>query len=69
MADDVDRTTERMLFEMEQITKRPQVEPEYGPEECEECGNEMPELRREYGFKLCVGCQEHLEQLEKRRRR
>lgn len=29
----------------------------YGPEDCDECGNEMPTVRREYGFRLCVGCQ------------
>lgn len=30
----------------------------YGPEECEECGIEMPEARREYGFRTCVPCKE-----------
>jgi len=27
-----------------------------GPEECEECGNEIPMGRRQHGFDLCVGC-------------
>lgn len=31
-------------------------EPGYGPEDCKECGDEMPTARREYGFKLCVPC-------------
>lgn len=32
-------------------------DPNYGPEECQECGDEMPEKRREYGCKLCTHCQ------------
>lgn len=33
----------------------------YGPEDCDECGAEMPEARREYGFILCVPCKEFTE--------
>lgn len=29
-----------------------------GPEECEECGELMPEVRRNYGFRICVHCAE-----------
>lgn len=36
-------------------------EPGYGPEDCTECGAEMPDARREYGFKLCVPCKEFTE--------
>ena len=27
-----------------------------GPEDCQECGNEIPMGRRKHGFDLCVGC-------------
>ena len=27
-----------------------------GPEDCEECGGEIPMKRREHGFDLCVAC-------------
>jgi RNA polymerase-binding transcription factor DksA len=30
----------------------------YGPEECIECGDDMPAVRRGYGYKLCVTCQQ-----------
>ncbi|ATN93267.1 hypothetical protein [Marinobacter phage PS6] len=27
-----------------------------GPEDCQECGNDIPMGRRQHGFDLCVGC-------------
>lgn len=27
-----------------------------GPEDCQECGNDIPMGRRKHGFDLCVGC-------------
>ena len=41
-------------------------DPRYGPEECEECGDDMPEVRRSYGFKLCTQCQSAIEALRRR---
>lgn len=35
--------------------------PSYGPEECDECGGEMPDARRAYTYRLCVHCQTALE--------
>lgn len=29
-----------------------------GPEDCQECGNDIPMERREHGYDLCVGCAE-----------
>lgn len=40
----------------------------YGPEECEECGVEMPTVRREYGFCLCVKCKENEDRVNSQRR-
>jgi RNA polymerase-binding transcription factor DksA len=41
---------------------RPVVE---GPELCEQCEGEMPELRRRWGARLCVECQSALEKARK----
>lgn len=27
-----------------------------GPEDCQECGNDIPMKRREHGYDLCVEC-------------
>jgi RNA polymerase-binding transcription factor DksA len=32
------------------------TDPKYGPEECEECGDEMPETRRASGYHFCTVC-------------
>lgn len=29
---------------------------DYGPEFCDQCGDEMPVQRREWGFRICVSC-------------
>lgn len=31
-------------------------DPNYGPEECNECGEEMHPVRRSHGFTLCFNC-------------
>lgn len=61
-------TSERMLERDEETTnwlKDSQINsirsqlPEpgsLGPEDCQECGNEIPMGRRQHGFELCVGC-------------
>lgn len=36
-------------------------EPGYGPEECTNCGAEMPALRRANGWILCTACQSLVE--------
>lgn len=33
----------------------------YGPEDCDDCGAEMPSLRRENGWRLCTACQTLIE--------
>lgn len=38
----------------------------YGPQECDECLDEMPDLRRQYGFKLCTACQSAVEERKRR---
>lgn len=35
---------------------------DYGPEECVECGEKMPDERRAWGFTLCVTCKAETEQ-------
>ena len=60
---DEDKAIERELMHWE-LTNKPKhnkvkfepEHPEYGPEECDECGNEMPEPRRAWGFRECVEC-------------
>lgn len=29
----------------------------YGPEECDQCGDDMHPVRRGHGFRLCTSCQ------------
>jgi len=41
------------------------TEPGYGPAQCGECEDDMPDLRRSMGLCLCVGCTE----LAERRKR
>ena len=38
----------------------------YGPEACDECGTEIPEVRRQYGYCLCVQCAEAEERSRRR---
>lgn len=42
-------------------------EPGYGPEECDECGAEMPAVRRSYGFRMCTACASRHESARARR--
>lgn len=39
----------------------------YGPEECVECGDDMPALRRENGWCLCTACKAKTEATTGRR--
>lgn len=41
----------------------------YGPEECDECGNQMPPERRAWGYTLCVHCKEAHEKRDAQRAR
>lgn len=55
--DDADITQEWLEREQmlrDRIRQRP---PAYGPEECDQCGDEMHTIRRQHGFRLCVECQ------------
>ena len=40
---------------------------DYGPEECEECGDTMHPVRRSYRFILCTSCQTAREIVTRRR--
>ena len=66
--DDADITQERLEREQmlrDRVGQRP---PAYGPEECDQCGDEMPTIRRQHGFRLCVECQTLRERNQKMRR-
>lgn len=39
----------------------------YGPAECEECGDDMPDVRRASGYRLCTPCAAEVEKYAKRR--
>lgn len=63
-----DKAQEHEALEWAQINapRKPQPtykpgEPGYGPSECTECGEPMPELRRIDGRKLCTCCASALE--------
>ena len=42
------------------------IDPEYGPERCGECDDDMPPERREYGFHICMSCKRDQENRVKR---
>lgn len=41
-------------------------QPGYGPAECDECGEPMPEARRAHGFVVCVPCKQIEESVRSR---
>lgn len=65
-AEDKAQEQELMMWE---LNNRPKPEParfvpqdpRYGPEYCEHCDAEMPEVRRSYGYTICVDCKSALE--------
>lgn len=54
--DDADITQERLEKEQALKARYEQKPPPYGPEECAQCGEEMPDVRRQHGFRLCIEC-------------
>lgn len=64
-----DRAQDHELAEWERNNRAREVvvykpgDPGYGPGECDECGDDMPDVRRGYGFRLCVPCTEYLERI------
>ncbi len=50
--------------EAEQAIRR-KVPRGYGPPECRECGEEIPDARRAMGYSTCVPCQEQIEKLQR----
>lgn len=66
--DDADITQERLEKEQTLKARFVQKPLPYGPEECDQCGDEMPDVRRQHGFRLCVECQTLLERNQKMRR-
>ncbi len=60
MADEADRASELIDTEISSMLQqiRQQAPVTVGPEECEECGEAIPDPRRKMGFRLCVPCAE-----------
>jgi len=65
--DDADITQERLEKE-QALRARIEQRPPYGPEECGQCGEEMPDVRRQHGFRLCIECATLRERQSKFRR-
>ena len=66
--DDADVTQARL--EAEDALRRRRAEadaakPQQHFRECQECGDELPEVRRRYGCRLCVECQSRVERKHK----
>lgn len=55
-----DEATQNWLKDSQVNSIRNRVPPkgQLGPEDCQECGNDIPMPRREHGYELCVGCAE-----------
>lgn len=66
--DDADITQERLEKEQALKARFVQKPLPYGPEECDQCGDEMPDIRRQHGFRLCVECATLRERQSKFRR-
>lgn len=60
--EDTAQDHEIKVWELNNVHRKPEPavkspgEPGYGPEECEKCGDDMPDVRRAYGFTLCTAC-------------
>lgn len=66
MADEIDIANDHAQFMLDQKIKaalRGQVA--YGPPECTDCGEDMPEARRRLGMVICVECATRREKKEK----
>lgn len=63
MADEVDIANEMAERELQLrlAEQKSKLKTGFGPEECEECGEEMPTLRRQMGFQKCVSCAQQQE--------
>lgn len=62
---------EAALWEARQTPRpaAPQYEPGqagYGPAECLDCGDDVPEFRRRHGWRRCTCCQTALEGVRRR---
>lgn len=53
-----DEATANWLKDSQVNSIRSQVPPKgkLGPEDCQECGNDIPMKRRAHGYELCVAC-------------
>lgn len=40
----------------DEVKKYEPGEAGYGPQECDDCGDDIPEKRRSHGYRLCVAC-------------
>lgn len=66
MADEIDIANERAQFLLEQRIKAAMIERKpYGPAECAECADEMPEPRRKLGMLICFECATRREHRQK----
>lgn len=53
-----DEATQNWLRDTAVNSIRSRIPPrgQLGPEDCQECGNDIPIKRREHGYDLCVEC-------------
>lgn len=64
--DEIDIANERAQFLLDQSIKRAMVDRQpYGPPECADCGDDMPEPRRALGLVVCIECATRREHLKK----
>ncbi|KAE8546172.1 TraR/DksA C4-type zinc finger protein [Marinobacter nauticus] len=58
-----DEATQNWLKDSQVNSIRSRIPPkgQLGPEDCQECGNDIPMKRREHGYELCVACAERRE--------
>ena len=66
MADLADLANQEVEALINEAISHRQVVKTIGPEECDECGEKMPEIRRNLGLRLCIDCAQ-IEEMRTRR--
>lgn len=56
MSDEVDQANDQAQFLLDQKLREMMSAKQYGPAECDDCGEPVPEPRRKLGLRICVDC-------------
>ena len=54
--DEIDQANAHAEFMLDMKLRKHMTPKEYGPAECDDCGEPVPEPRRKLGLRCCVDC-------------